>query len=114
MSEFSFDHLETMGQIIHKPLSDSYATLLPRGDGLWKSTYSLLSLPSSGNITVACFDGSANEELTISVMAGMYVSNYYHVSCNITKLISPSCDNSSGLFTLNILPSLLCFTRHPN
>ena len=80
MNEFSFDNLEK--NIIYKPLSESYATLLPREDGLWESTYSLLSLPSSGNLTVACFDGSDSEELTISVMAGMYVSNYYHVSYN--------------------------------
>ena len=77
-SEFSFDDLGKVEKIIHKPLSDSYATLLPRGDGMWISTYSLLSLPSSGNMTVACFDGSDSEELTISVMAGMYSSNYYY------------------------------------
>ena len=73
MSEFYFDNLESMEHIIHKPLSKSYATLLPRGDGLWESTYSLLSLQSSGSVTVACFDGSDSENLTISVMAGMYV-----------------------------------------
>ena len=71
-----------MERIIHKPLSESYATLLPREDGLWESTYSLLSLPSSGSMTIACFNGSDSEELIISVMTGMYVSDYYHVSCN--------------------------------
>ena len=75
MSEFSFDSLESMEKIIHKPLSESYATLLPRRDGLWESTYTLLSLQSSGSVTVACFNGSDSEELTISIMAGMYVSN---------------------------------------
>ena len=79
MSEFSFDNLESMERIIHKPLSDSYATLLPHRYGLWESTYSLLSLPSSGSMTIACFDGSGSENLTISVMTGMYD---YHVSCN--------------------------------
>ena len=73
MSEFSFDNLESVERIVHKPLSETYATLLPRRDGLWESTYFLLSLPSSGNMTVACFNGSDSEELTISVMAaGMY------------------------------------------
>ena len=71
MNEFLFDNLEK--NIIYKPHSESYATLQPREDGLLESTYSLLSLPSSGNLTVTCFDGSAQEELTISVMAGMYV-----------------------------------------
>ena len=74
MSEFSFDNLESVERIIHKPLSQSYATLLPHGDGLWESTYSLLSLPSSRDINVACFDGSASKELTISVIIGKYVS----------------------------------------
>ena len=74
MSEFSFDNLESMERIIHKPLSQSYATLLPHGDGLWESTYSLLSLPSSRDINMACFDGSASKELTISVIIGKYVS----------------------------------------
>ena len=73
MSEFSFDNLGSMERIIHKPVSDSYATLLPRGGVLWESTYSLLSVPSSGNMTIACFDGSDSEDLTISVIAGMYV-----------------------------------------
>ena len=72
-SQHSFDNLESEEPIIDRPRSESYATLLPRGDGLWESTYTLLSLPSSGNMTVACFDGSDSEELTISVMAGMYV-----------------------------------------
>ena len=78
MTEFSFDHLESVELIIRKPLPDSYATLLPRGDGLWESTYTLLSVHSSGSMTVACFNGSASEELTISVITGMYFSNYYH------------------------------------
>ena len=68
MTEFSFDHLESVELIIHKPLPDSYATLLPRGDGLWESTYTLLSVQSSGSMTIACFNGSASEELTISVI----------------------------------------------
>ena len=73
MVEFSFNNLERMEHIIYEPLSDSYATLLPRGGRLWVSTYTLLSLQSSGNMTVACLDGSVSKELTISVMAGMYV-----------------------------------------
>ena len=73
MSEFSFDNLESRERIIHKPNSESYATLLPRRDGLWESTYTLLGLQSSGNMTVTCFNGSASEGMTISVMAGMYV-----------------------------------------
>ncbi len=73
MSQYSFDNLESKEKIIHKPQEDSYATLLPHGDGLWESTYSLLSLPSSDSMTVACFDGSDSEELTISVIAGMYI-----------------------------------------
>ncbi len=67
MSEFSFDNLERIERIIHKPLSESYAILLP---GLWESTYTLFSVHSSGNMTVACFDGTDSEELIISVMAG--------------------------------------------
>ena len=73
MSQFSFDNQERMGKIIPKPQDDSHATLLPSVDGLWESTYTLLSLPSSGNMTVACFNGSDSEELIISVIAGMYV-----------------------------------------
>ena len=61
-----------MEKINHKPQEDSYTTLLPRGDGLWESTY-LLSLHNSQDINVVCFDGSANETLTISVDAGIYV-----------------------------------------
>ena len=68
MSSFFFADLESVERIIHEPLSDTYATLLPRGDGLWESTYSLLSLPSSRDMNVACFDGSAREGLTISVI----------------------------------------------
>ena len=73
MSQFSFDNLESEEEIIPRPQDDSYATLLPHGDGLWESTYSLLSLPSSDNMTVACFNGSDSKGLTISVDAGMYV-----------------------------------------
>ena len=72
MSEFSFDSLESMERIIHKPRSDSYATLLPRGDELWESTYSLLSLPSSQDLNVVCFNGSASKRLIISVVTGTY------------------------------------------
>ena len=72
-SQFSFDNLERKEEIMHNPKSDSHATLLPRGDGLWELTYTLLSLQSSGNMTVACFNGSDNETLTISVDKGMYV-----------------------------------------
>ena len=72
-SEFSFDNLQSDENIVHKPQKDSHATLLPHRDGLWESTYTLLSLPSSGNMTVACFNGSASEELIVSVIAGMYV-----------------------------------------
>ena len=72
-SEFSFDNLESVERIIHKPLSESYATLLPHGDGLWESTYFFFSLPSSQDMNVICFDGSASKELTISVDTGMYV-----------------------------------------
>ena len=80
MSSFIFDNLVRVERIIHEPLSDSYATLLPRGDRLWESTYSLLSLPSSRDINVACFDGSAREGLAISVIIGKYVSNNSYVS----------------------------------
>ena len=84
MSEFSFDSLESAGRIDTQPQKNSFATLLHGGDGLWESIYSLFSLPSSGSMTIACFDGSANETLTISVDAGMYVCMYvstnYHVS----------------------------------
>ena len=80
MSSFIFDNLVRVERIIHEPLSDSYATLLPCGDRLWESTYSLLSLPSSRDINVACFDGSAREGLAISVIIGKYVSNNSYVS----------------------------------
>ena len=73
MSSFFFHNLESRERIIHEPLSDSYATLLPRRDRLWESTYSLLSLPSS-HMNVTCFDGSDSERLTISVGTGTYVS----------------------------------------
>ena len=65
MSQFSFDNLESEEKIISRPQDDSYATLLPRGDGLWESTYSLLS---SINMNVICFDGSASKGLTIRGM----------------------------------------------
>ena len=109
MSEFSFDNRERMGKIIPKPQDDSHATLLPSVDGLWESTYTLLSLPSSGNMTVACFNGSDSEELIISVIAGMYVCQY------INMLVVITCDTDIIIViyhTLNILKSVLLYKRY--
>ena len=58
-----------MRPIVYRPRLDSYATLL-RKDRLWESTYSILSLQSSHDVNVACFDGSDSERLTISVVKG--------------------------------------------
>ena len=95
MSEFSFDSLESVERIYRKPQKNSSATLLPRGDGLWESTYSLLSLPNC-IMNVTCFDGSDSEGLTISVDAGMYVYQYII----IIMLVVVTCDTDVTIIIL--------------